>query len=61
MKTKTVPFDIYIPASEHQPAVKVDTIDIEVAIDENGHEMITANESLRIDKIQSSYIAKKQV
>ena len=60
MKTKTVLFDIYIPASKHQPAVKVDTIDIEVAIDKNGHEMVTANESLRIDEIQSFYIAKEQ-
>ena len=41
MKTKKVPFDIYIPATEHRAAVKVDTIQIEVISDASGNEMVT--------------------
>jgi len=50
MKTATVPFDVYIPA------MKVATINIEVAIDEHGQEMITPESSLHIDEIQARYI-----
>jgi len=56
METKTVPFDIYIPASEHREAIKVTTIEIEVLIDEHGQEMITPNSSERIDKTQARYL-----
>jgi putative zinc finger/helix-turn-helix YgiT family protein len=56
METKTVPFDIYIPASEHREAIKVTTIDIEVLTDEHGQEMITPESSERIDKTQARYM-----
>ena len=56
MDTKTVPFDIYIRASEHRAAIKVATIDIEVATDEYGQEMITPESSLLIDKTQARYM-----
>ncbi len=35
------PFDIYIPATEHRAAVKVNTIQIDVYTDEFGNEMVT--------------------
>jgi len=56
MKTKKVPFDIYIPATEHRAAVKVDTIEIEVITDSSGNEMVTPESSLLIDKTQARYI-----
>ncbi len=56
MRTKTVPFDIYIPATESREAVKVTTIDIEVATDASGNEMITAESSALIDKTQARYM-----
>lgn len=56
METKTVPFDIYIPASENREAIKVTTIDIEVVTDEHGQEMITPESSERIDKTQARYM-----
>ncbi len=56
METKTVPFDIYIPASENREAIKVTTIDIEVVTDQHGDEMITPESSERIDKTQARYM-----
>jgi putative zinc finger/helix-turn-helix YgiT family protein len=56
MKTKKVPFDIYIPATEHRAAVKVDTIQIEVITDSSGNEMVTPESSLLIDKTQARYM-----
>ena len=49
IKTKTVPFDIYVPA------LKVDTINVEV-INENGNEIITTSSQDRIDELQRRYI-----
>ena len=56
MKTKRVPFDIYIPATEHRPAVKVDTIQIEVYADAFGNEMVTPESTILIDKTQARYM-----
>ena len=56
METKTVPFDIYIPASENREAIKVTTIDIEVVTDEHGQEMITPESSAQIDKTQARFM-----
>ena len=52
---KTVPFDIYIPATKEKEAVKVATIQIEV-YDVDGVETITPESSELIDKIQSQYV-----
>jgi HTH-type transcriptional regulator/antitoxin MqsA len=56
MKTKKVPFDIYIPATEHRSAVKVDTIQIEVYADAFGNEMVTPESTILIDKTQARYM-----
>jgi DNA-binding transcriptional regulator YiaG len=56
MKTKKVPFDIYIPATEHRAAVKVETIEIEVYSDYSGNEMVTPESSILIDKTQARYM-----
>lgn len=56
MKTKQVPFDIYIPAIENRAAVKVDTIQIEVITDAHGNEMVTPASSILIDKAQARYM-----
>ena len=56
MKTNQVPFDIYIPATEHRAAVKVNTIQIDVYTDEFGNEMVTPESSILIDKTQARYI-----
>ncbi|MCF7673825.1 MAG: type II toxin-antitoxin system MqsA family antitoxin [Akkermansiaceae bacterium] len=56
MKTKKVPFDIYIPATEHRPAVKVDTIFIDVYTDDFGSEMVTTTSTELIQKTQARYM-----
>jgi putative zinc finger/helix-turn-helix YgiT family protein len=56
MKTKKVPFDIYIPASEHRAAIKAATIEIEVVTDGSGQEMITPESSELIEKTQARYM-----
>ncbi|MCX6864772.1 MAG: helix-turn-helix domain-containing protein [Verrucomicrobia bacterium] len=56
MKTKKVPFDIYIPATEIRAAVKVETIEIEVYTDDFGSEMVTPESSILIDKTQARYM-----
>ncbi len=56
MKTKQVPFDIYIPATEHRAAVKVNTIQIDVYTDDFGNEMVTPESSILIDKTQARYM-----
>jgi putative zinc finger/helix-turn-helix YgiT family protein len=56
MKTKKVPFDIYIPATESRAAVKVDTLQIEVYADDFGNEMVTPESSILIDKTQARYM-----
>ena len=56
MKIKQVPFDIYIPATEHRAAVKVNTIQIDVYTDEFGNEMVTPESSTLIDKTQARYM-----
>jgi len=56
MKTKKIPFDIYIPATEHRAAVKVDTIQIDVYTDGFGNEMVTPESSALIDKTQARYM-----
>ena len=56
MKTKQVPFDIYIPATEHRAAVKVNTIQIDVYTDDFGNEMLTPESSILIDKTQARYM-----
>jgi DNA-binding transcriptional regulator YiaG len=56
MKTRKVPFDIYIPATEHRAAVKVDTIRIEVYTDEFGSEMVTPESTQLIEKTQARYM-----
>lgn len=56
MKTKQVPFDIYIPASEHRAAVKVDTILIDVYTDDFGNEMVTTASTQLIQKTQARYM-----
>ena len=56
LKTKKVPFDIYIPATEHRAAVKVETIEIEVYTDHFGNEMVTPESSILIDKTQARYM-----
>lgn len=54
MKTKTMPFDIYVPA------MKVSTINVEVTTDENGAALITPESSLLIDETQARYIKQAQ-
>ena len=56
MKTKKVPFDIYIPASENRAAIKAATIEIEVVTEGSGQEMITPESSELIDKTQARYM-----
>jgi putative zinc finger/helix-turn-helix YgiT family protein len=56
MKTTTVPFDIYIPASENRPAIKVETIHIEVITDAYGNEMVTPESTVLIEKTQARYM-----
>jgi len=56
MKPKQVPFDIYIPATEHRAAVKVETIQIDVITDAHGNEMVTPESSILIDKTQARYM-----
>ncbi len=55
-KSKKVPFDIYIPATEHRPAIKVETIEIDVVADATGEERVTAESTALIDKIQARYM-----
>ncbi len=57
MKTKQVPFDIYIPATTQKAAVKVDTILIEIYTDDFGNEMVTTESTKLIDKTQAHYIS----
>ncbi|MES2438986.1 MAG: hypothetical protein V4584_07960 [Verrucomicrobiota bacterium] len=45
-----VPFDIYIPATEHRAAVRGDTILIEVYTDDFGNEMVTTASTELIQK-----------
>ncbi len=56
MKTKKVPFDIYIPATEHRVAVKADTIIIDVNTDDFGSEMVTTASTELIQKTQARYM-----
>jgi DNA-binding transcriptional regulator YiaG len=56
MKTRKVPFDIYIPATEHRTAIKVDTIQIDVYTDDFGNEMVTTESSVLIDRTQARYM-----
>jgi len=56
MKTKQVPFDIYIPSTENRAAVKVNTIQIDVYTDDFGNEMVTPESSILIDKTQARYM-----
>ena len=56
MKTKQVPFDIYIPATEHRAVVKVNTLQIDVYTDDSGNEMVTPESSMLIDKTQARYM-----
>lgn len=56
MKIKKVPFDIYIPATEHRAAVKVETIQIDVYTDGFGNETVTPESSALIDKTQARYM-----
>lgn len=56
MNTKKIPFDIYIPASEHRDAIKATTLQIDVLVDASGQEMITPESSELIDKTQARYM-----
>ena len=56
MKTTTVPFDIYIPATENRAAIKVDTIRIEIITDSLGNEMVTPASTTLIEKTQARYM-----
>jgi DNA-binding transcriptional regulator YiaG len=56
MKTRKVPFDIYIPATEHREAIKVDTIRIDVYTDDFGSEMVTPASTQLIEKTQARYM-----
>ena len=56
MKIKQVPFDIYIPATEHRAVVKVNTLQIDVYTDDFGNEMVTPASSILIDKTQARYM-----
>ncbi len=56
MKTKQVPLDIYIPATEHRAAVKVNTLQIDVHSDDFGNEMVIPESSILIDKTQARYM-----
>jgi DNA-binding transcriptional regulator YiaG len=56
MKTRKVPFDIYIPATEHRAAVKVETIEIEVHTGGSGNETVTPESTVLIDKTQARYM-----
>jgi putative zinc finger/helix-turn-helix YgiT family protein len=56
MKTKKRPFDIYIPATEHRPAIKVETIQIDVVTDDSGAERVTPESTALIDKTQARYM-----
>lgn len=56
MKTKEVPFEIYIPANENRDAIKVATIQIEVVTDASGQEMVTPESAELIDKTQARYM-----
>lgn len=56
MNTTTVPFDIYLPATAHREAIKVETIRIEVVIDDHGNEMVTPESTALIEKTQARYL-----
>jgi DNA-binding transcriptional regulator YiaG len=56
MKTRKVPFDIYLPATEHRKAIKVDTIRIDVYTDDFGSEMVTPSSTQLIEKTQARYM-----
>lgn len=56
MKTQQIPFDIYIPATAHREAVKVDTITIDIIADEFGNEMVTPASTELIEKSQARYM-----
>ena len=56
MKTKQGPFDIYIPATGQRKAAKVNTIQMDVYTDDFGHETVTPESSILIDKTQARYM-----
>lgn len=56
MKTKKIPFDIYLPSTLERAAVKVETITIEVYTDAFGNEMVTPESTALIDKTQARYL-----
>jgi hypothetical protein len=56
MKTRKVPFDIYIPATEHREAIKVHTIRIDLYTDDFGSERVTPASTQLIEKTQARYM-----
>lgn len=53
---KTVPFDIYLPATPARAARKMTTIQIEVETDDSGNEWVTPESTVRIDAVQSRFV-----
>ncbi len=49
-------FSIYIPATEHRAAVKVNPLQIHVYTDDSGNEMVTPESSTLIDKTQTRHM-----
>ncbi|WP_050025055.1 type II toxin-antitoxin system MqsA family antitoxin [Verrucomicrobium sp. BvORR034] len=50
------PFNIYIPATEERPAVKVATITVQVWVDEDGDEILAPESLELVEKTQARYI-----
>lgn len=55
-KLKNRPFDIFIPATEARPAVKVTTITVQVRVDDDGDEVLTPESFDLIEKTQARYM-----
>jgi len=51
-----VPFDVYIPATKISEAIKVETIQVDVIIDNHGNELLTPDSEALIDKTQAKYL-----
>ena len=56
MKKYKTKFAIHLPATKTSPAKKVDEIEIECYIDENGDEMVTTASSILIDETKAHHM-----
>ncbi len=55
-KFKNRSFDIFIPATESRPAIKVTTIPVQVRLDEDGDEILTPESLELVEKTQARYM-----